>query len=64
MSRLSAERTDCDKLFHAFVPAIENAVSEFGSSAWNVVISTGLLVAERCRRRPGSSLTSDRVLLM
>ena len=27
LSRLSAERTDCGKLFHAFGPAIENALS-------------------------------------
>jgi len=27
LSRLSAERTDSGKLFHAFGPAIENALS-------------------------------------
>jgi len=49
LSRLSAERTDCGKLFHAFGPAIENALSP------SLVLVRGtwwsVLVAERSRRR-------------
>jgi len=37
LSRLSAEWTDCGKLFYAFEPAIENALNQYGHEKFTIL---------------------------